>query len=713
MIPTMKHYMELGYKNFNFGWVVKTDESGMPNLAYPGDIWSGLKIDDVHIYAEYPGPVVWESEPQIVHLKPGESATLHFEWLADRYGEFVVDGFTDLPEDINPDNDHAYNATYVYSIVYEDDLEDSYKYDNWATEDNTIHTPSAYATIVDNGKSGWALDHYWYIGYGDGPYPPSADIILQMADTFDISGADAATLEFDLWSESDIGWDYLTLEVSNNSGLDWYLLGVMPADWWYWWNTGDHWWHFVIPLYNVTAGMPFTVYTGYDPILGYLGEKTLPTTDLDELQFRFHFLSDPGWELEGCYIDDVYLKTWTNETGPYDGHGDRNWKWVEKVIFYDDMEDPDASAEKWITYDGSPVGDLWHLSGHNPHSGTHKWWCADEKTWSNYNKHLGPDYFGTGMNAIYYDSSPMQYRNNMENNLTLTLDLSNVYDAELLYWENYEFADSGDYGIVLVSNDGGATWHEVGGTVGLSSGGWIQRTIDLKLYLPGVIMVRWMFISNETGTAEGWEIDDILVKAMQDCVPPTTVANLDPPTPDGCNGWYKSPVTITLIAQDNREVAEIYYSIDGGTYKKYTAPITIDTDGKHTVSYYSVDTVGNAEEPKTVSFKIDKTAPSVSLTTPEAGYIYLFGRQLFKNPLGGTIIIGGITFQASASDATSGVSYVEFEIDGNVYDKTSAPYEIFWHKFDLLPSKYTVTVSAKDNACNEATGGSLSFTHWL
>ena len=727
MKPTMDYYAGAGFTHYEFGWVVSTDESGLPDLTYPGDLWSGLKIDDVDVYAYYPGPVVWTSDPQYVTLEPGETATLHFIWNADRYGEFVIDGYTELPGDWNTgtewDNDHAYNSTYVYSIVYNDTLEDKHTYDNWASEDNTIHTPSQYATIVDNCKVGTcAGDHYWYIGEGDGSYPPGADVILQMVNpnsengSFNLTKYDSASLDFWLYANADDGWDYLTIEVSNDSGLDWYLLSVPPEDWQYWHpsQAGPYvgWDHYTIPLFNYSAGTPFTVYTGYDPILGYLGPVTLK--DINDMHFRFHFLSDASWNLEGIYIDDVYLNASYNKTTYWDGVT-HNWTWVHEVLFHDDMEDAAASAEKWITYDGSPVGDLWHITSmYNPHSGTHKWWCGDEKNWSNYNKHLGPDYYGTGMNAIYYDSSPWQYRNNMEDNLTLTLDTSGLYHAELLYWENYTFADTNDYGIVYVSTDGGATWRQAGGTSGLSSGGWKQSTIYLDPYLPNKqLLIRFSFVSNATGTAHGWEIDDISVRAWQDCVAPTTTAILNPPEPDGCNGWYVSPVTVTLVATDNLGVDSTYYSIDGGSWIKYTAPFTINVDGEHTISYYSVDTVGNVETTHTISFKIDTTAPTASLTFPQAGYIYLMGRQLFKNPLGGTFIIGKMTFQADASDATSGVKNVHFAIGSYEYDDTSSPYEVFWNTFDWLPTKYTVTVTATDNACNTGAGDSLDFTHWL
>ena len=189
--------------------------------------------------------------------------------------------------------------------------------------------------------------------------------------------------------------------------------------------------------------------------------------------------------------------------------------------------------------------------------------------------------------------------------------------------------------------------------------------------------------------------------------------SLSPATPNGNNGWYTSPVTVTITGHDNRKVETIEYRIDGGSWKTYSAPITISIDGEHTVDYRCFDDVGNPSETGTVSFKIDATAPTVSIDTPQSGYIYFMGRELFANPLGGTIIIGGITFAATASDAMSGLKKVSFDIDGYSYEKTSSPYEVWWHKFDLLPTKYTLSVSAEDNAGNTASAGTIEFTHWL
>ena len=308
-----------------------------------------------------------------------------------------------------------------------------------------------------------------------------------------------------------------------------------------------------------------------------------------------------------------------------------------------------------------------------------------------------------------------QYYANVDEKLVFQFDLTHAYHAILTWDQNYSFADENDYGIVEIWT--GSEWKALFLVKG-SSPAWSQMSLDISDYVGGdePTKIRFRFVSNDTGADYGWLIDNVSVWGYVDYENPAIAATLDPATPDGCNDWYKSPVTITLTANDNVKVSTIYYRIDGGAWVKYTAPFTINVDGSHTVDYYAVDEVGNPSATGTVSFKIDTTAPTVSITYPHEGYIYLMGRELFKNPLGGTIVIGKITFQADASDAMSGVYWVKFTVNDNTnfeYYDINSPYEAFWHNFDFLPHKYTLTVTAEDNACNDATAATLQFTHWL
>jgi hypothetical protein len=136
-----------------------------------------------------------------------------------------------------------------------------------------------------------------------------------------------------------------------------------------------------------------------------------------------------------------------------------------------------------------------------------------------------------------------------------------------------------------------------------------------------------------------------------DTTPPVTFCTLDPPEPDGENGWYISRITITLNAIDeNSGVNVTYYQIDGGIWKPYSQPFNITTDcSKHIIKYFSIDYAGNTEQTNNVTFAMDHTKPSVFLSYTITG----------GNGLCGWVL----TFCLTASDETSKMNRAEFYIN--------------------------------------------------
>jgi len=166
----------------------------------------------------------------------------------------------------------------------------------------------------------------------------------------------------------------------------------------------------------------------------------------------------------------------------------------------------------------------------------------------------------------------------------------------------------------------------------------------------------------------------------------TTVLDVTPPVTTvsfygtlGNNGWYTSPVTVTLTATDSQSgVMSTMYKIDSGSWTAYASPFAVSDDSNHTVSYYSVDKVGNVETTKTINLKIDRTKPTLTLTKQEIGLLE-------------------IKFTAQASDETSGIARVEFFLDGQLqYNDTQAPYEWTWTGI----GNHQVTATAYDLAGN-------------
>jgi hypothetical protein len=166
----------------------------------------------------------------------------------------------------------------------------------------------------------------------------------------------------------------------------------------------------------------------------------------------------------------------------------------------------------------------------------------------------------------------------------------------------------------------------------------------------------------------------------------TTILDISPPSTSiffngttGDNWWYKSPVTVTLNATDSESgVLSTIFKINAGDWTAYTIPFLISLDGTNTISYYSVDLVGNAETTHTTDLKIDQTLPSITLTKEQLDLL-------------------DVKFTAQASDEASGISRVEFSLDDQLqYTDTQSPYEWTWSGL----GDYTVTATAYDLAGN-------------
>jgi hypothetical protein len=127
-----------------------------------------------------------------------------------------------------------------------------------------------------------------------------------------------------------------------------------------------------------------------------------------------------------------------------------------------------------------------------------------------------------------------------------------------------------------------------------------------------------------------------------DTTPPTTTASVS--GTQGTNGWYVSPAAVTLSASDaGSGVAHTYYTVDGGAQQTYSGPITLTTDGQHSLTYWSVDQAGNVEALNTLAVKIDTTPPTINGAPTTAANAYGWYN-------------GPVTVEFTASDATSGLA---------------------------------------------------------
>jgi len=93
-----------------------------------------------------------------------------------------------------------------------------------------------------------------------------------------------------------------------------------------------------------------------------------------------------------------------------------------------------------------------------------------------------------------------------------------------------------------------------------------------------------------------------------DTTPPITTITLNPASPDGNNGWYKTTPSITL---NSNEPGTTYYSWTSSTgpWTTYSGPFNA-IEGENTIYYYSIDSSSNTETVKDTTIKVDVTSPS-------------------------------------------------------------------------------------------------------
>lgn len=154
---------------------------------------------------------------------------------------------------------------------------------------------------------------------------------------------------------------------------------------------------------------------------------------------------------------------------------------------------------------------------------------------------------------------------------------------------------------------------------------------------------------------------------------PTTTATA--PT-----GWQDSAASVTLDATDDVSgVAVTLYSINGGSPQPYVSPLTISAEGTTTVTYFSVDAVGNAETPKSVDVFVDTTPPTSTDDAPSG----LQGHA--------------VSVHLWATDALSGVSAIRYSVGGGAETTYTGPIDV------SADGTTTITYYAIDNAGNAET----------
>jgi hypothetical protein len=152
----------------------------------------------------------------------------------------------------------------------------------------------------------------------------------------------------------------------------------------------------------------------------------------------------------------------------------------------------------------------------------------------------------------------------------------------------------------------------------------------------------------------------------------------------GSNGWFVSTGTDTITTADEVSgIASVKYVLDGGSAADYAGPFAVTGEGIHTIAVTVTDNAGNVTT-DTQTIKVDAVKPSVS--------------QSFSGTAGnnGWYVSGGNT-TVTATDVTSGVAGVTWQLDGGPLNNYTVPFAV------TGDGTHTVTVTVTDVAGNVAT----------
>jgi len=172
-----------------------------------------------------------------------------------------------------------------------------------------------------------------------------------------------------------------------------------------------------------------------------------------------------------------------------------------------------------------------------------------------------------------------------------------------------------------------------------------------------------------------------------DTLPPVTTLEIEGPRHnDVISGLSK----ISFKATDANGVKETFYALNNGNQTKYIKPIPLSqlSEGEHSISWYSVDLVGNTETENKYDFFVDKTPPMV-----------------FEEIVGNTYMVAGKEFSSGRSqlrvvavDNKAGVKEIFYSINSKDFKLYEKPIYL-----SEITGAVTIRSYATDNVGNKGT----------
>ncbi|MET7421229.1 copper-binding protein [Dactylosporangium sp. NPDC005555] len=135
-------------------------------------------------------------------------------------------------------------------------------------------------------------------------------------------------------------------------------------------------------------------------------------------------------------------------------------------------------------------------------------------------------------------------------------------------------------------------------------GAWVVYSAPVVVGAVGAHMVHYRATDVAGNTSpEGMASFTVVAPPVEDTTPPTVTAAVTG-RQDG-SGRYVGAATVAVTATDSQSgVRSIEYTLDGGAWTVYTAPVVVRAAGVHAVSYRATDRASNVAPAQSVAFTV-------------------------------------------------------------------------------------------------------------
>ena len=179
-----------------------------------------------------------------------------------------------------------------------------------------------------------------------------------------------------------------------------------------------------------------------------------------------------------------------------------------------------------------------------------------------------------------------------------------------------------------------------------------EFTNPLYLDTEGINYVRTKWAVDPTTKKSVSPQQEIVFEVYRDGTAPATTVEFGAPNKYQSSDvlYYGQELTTSATAKDGLVgVDDIYYSLNQAAYTNFTEQLTYPTDGEYVLKFYSVDKVGNTENPQIFAFTVDLTQPATKYS--------VLGDKTKE------ILSPRTTIKLEGSDGSSGVEGVYYKID--------------------------------------------------